>query len=104
MSVKMPDPKEVVDSVADGAMEIAQGPARIASNVAGAAETYASEMEANMEDFKKRMPDDPGAILDCGVKAVGQAARVGLGIVEGVGNGFMDTFAGVKKQIQRVTG
>lgn len=104
MGVKMPDPKEVVDSVADGAMEIAQGPARIAENIAGVAETYASDMKSNMEDFKKRMPDDPGAIADCGVKAVGQAARVGLGIVEGAGKGIMDTFDGVKKQIQRVTG
>ena len=104
MGVKMPDPKEVVDSVADGGMEIAQGPARIAKNIAGVAETYASEMESNMEDFKKRMPDDPGAIADCGVKAVGQTVKAGLGLFEGIGKGAMDTFGGVKSQIKRVTG
>jgi hypothetical protein len=57
-----------------------------------------------MDDFKGRMPDDPAAILDCGAKAVGQTVKAGLGMVEGVGKGVMDTFEAVKGQIKRVTG
>lgn len=101
---KLPDPKEVVDSVADGAVELAEGPARVAANVASVADTFATEMKSNMDDFKKRMPDDPAAIPDCAVKAVGQTVRAGLGMAEGVGKGIMDTFAAVKSQIERVTG
>ncbi|GAI74734.1 unnamed protein product, partial [marine sediment metagenome] len=40
----------------------------------------------------------------CGVKAVGQTVKAGLGLFEGAGRGIMDTFDGVKGQIKRVTG
>lgn len=102
--VKLPDPKELVDSVADGAVELAEGPARVAQNVASVADTYAGEVKANMEDFKARMPDDPAVIADVAVKAVGQTVKAGLDMAEGVGKGIMDTFEGVKSQIKRVTG
>lgn len=102
--VKLPDPKEVVDSVADGVVEVAEGPARVAKNVASVADNFAAEMKANMDDFKGRMPDDPSVIADVAVKAVGQTAKAGLGMIEGVGTGIMDTFEAVKGQIKRVTG
>ena len=84
---KLPDPKTVVDSIADGVVEAAEGPARVAKNVASVAETFASEMKANMDDVKARLPDDAD-----------------LGIFDGVGRGVMDTFEAVKNQITRVTG
>ena len=102
--VKLPDPKELVDSVADGAVEIAEGPARVAKNIASVADTYAGEVKANMDDFKARMPDDPAVIADVAVKAVGQTVKAGLGMAEGLGQGIMDTFEAVKGQIKRVTG
>ena len=102
MTTKLPDPKELVDSVADGAVEIAEGPARVAKNVASVAETFASEVKSNMDDLKTRMPDDPSVIADAAVKAVGQTAKAGLGMIEGVGKGIMDTYAAVKGQIERV--
>ena len=104
MTTKLPDPKEVVDSVADGAVELAEGPVRIANNIAGVANTFASEVKANMDDIKSRMPDDPSVIPDAAVKAVGQTVKAGLSMFEGVGKGFMDTFDAVKNQIKRVTG
>ena len=101
---KLPDPKELVDSIADGAIELAEGPARVARNVASVAETFASEMKANMDNVKNRMPDELSVIPDAAVKAVGQTVKAGLGIFEGIGKGVMDTFDGVKNQIRRVTG
>ena len=99
---KLPDPKELVDSVADGVVEVAEGPARVAKNVAGVAETFASEVKSNMDNVKTRMPDDPSVIADAAVKAVGQTAKAGLGIIEGIGDGIQDTFKAVKGQIERV--
>jgi len=104
MGTKLPDPKVVVDSMADGVMELAEGPARVAKNVAAVAEGYASEVKANMEDVKARMPDDPSVIADAAVKAVGQTVKAGLGMAEGIGKGVMETFEGVQSQIKRVSG
>lgn len=104
MGVKLPDPKELVDSVADGAVEVAELPARVAKNVASVADGFAVEVKTNMEDFKARMPDDPAVIADVAAKAVGQTVKAGLGMAEGFGKGIMDTFEAIKGQIKRVTG
>lgn len=102
MVTKLPDPKTLVDSVADGVIEVAEGPARVAKNVASVADTFASEVKSNMDDVKSRLPDDPAVIPDAAIRAVGQTAKAGLGLFEGIGRGIMDTFDAVKSQIQRV--
>jgi len=102
MPAKIPDVKELVDSVADGVVELAEGPIRVATNVAEVARTFASDVKANMDDVKSRMPDDPSVLGDAAIKAVGQTAKAGLGLFEGVGKGIMDTFTAVKSQIERV--
>jgi len=99
---QLPDPKTLVDSIADGALEVAEGPVRVAKNVASVADTFASDVQANMDNIKSRLPDDPSVIADAAVKAVGQTAKAGLGMIEGVGKGIMDTFEAVKNQIERV--
>lgn len=104
MVTKLPDPKTLVDSVADGVIELAEGPARVAQNVAGVATVFASEVKANMDNVKSRMPDDPSVIPDAAIKAVGQTVKAGLAMFEGFGKGVMDTFDAVKTQIKRVTG
>ena len=101
---KLPDPKTLVDSMADGVIEVAEGPARVAKNVASVADTFASEVKANMDGVKAAMPDDPSVIPDAAIKAIGQTVNAGLGMFEGVGKGVMDTFEAVKNQIRRVTG
>jgi len=102
MGTTLPDPKTLVDSIADGVVEAAEGPARIAANVAGVATTFATDVKANMDNVKGQMPDNPAAIPDAAIKAVGQTAKAGLGMVEGFGKGVMDTFVAIKAQIQRV--
>ncbi len=104
MVTKLPDPKVLVDSIADGVVEVAEGPVRIATNVAGTAQSFANEVKANMDQVKSRMPDDPSVIADAAIKMVGETARAGLGMFEGLGKGILDTFDGVKSQIRRVTG
>ena len=99
---QLPDPKTLVDSIADGVVEVAEGLPRVAKNVAGVCESFASEVKANMDDVKTRLPDDPSVIADAAVKAVGQTAKAGLGMIEGIGKGIMDTFDAVKGQIERV--
>lgn len=101
---RMPEPKEIVDSIADGAVELAEGPVRLAKNTADVADQFAGEVKANMDDFKSRMPDDPSAIIDCTIKGVGQLVDAGFGLAEGLGNAVIDTFGAVKNQIKRVTG
>jgi len=104
MGTALPDPKVLVDSVLDGVVEVAEGPARVAENVAGVAGAFASDMKANMDTVKGKLPDDPSVIPDAAIKAAGQTVKAGLGMFEAVGKGAMDTFEGVKNQIRRVTG
>jgi len=101
---KLPDPKTIVDSVADGIVELAEGPVRVAKNVAVVADTFATEVMANMDNIKTRMPDDPSVIPDAAAKAVGHTAKAGLGIINSFGKAATDTFAAVENQIRRITG
>lgn len=101
---KMPDPKMIVDSIGDGAVELAEAPVRAAENTANAARNFASNVKSNMEDFKKRMPSDLSAIPDCAMKAASHTFSDGIGFFEGFGNAARDTINGVKSQIRRVTG
>ena len=101
---QLPDPKVLVDSIADGAVELAEGPVRVAENVAGVCQGFASGVKANMETVKDQLPDNPSVLADAAIKAVGQTVNAGIGIVEGFGKGVMDTFSAVQTQIRRVTG
>lgn len=100
---KLPDPKTLVDSIADGVVEVATGPTRVADNVSAVANKHAKDMHANLDNLKARMPDDLSVIPDTAIKTVGQTVEAGLGIFEGIGKGIMDTFSGIKGQINRVT-
>lgn len=101
---KLPDPTTIVDSVADGIMEAAEGPVRIAANVAKVAQDFATEVKTNMENVKAKMPGDPSVLPDAAIKGAGQTVKAGIGMFDAFGRGVMETFEGVKKQIQRVTG
>jgi len=103
MGTQLPDPKELIDSVADGVVEVAEGPVRVVTNIAATCQTFATEVKANMDDIKKGLPDDPSVLAEVAVRAVGQTAKAGIGLIEGIGKGVMDTFDGLKNQIQRVS-
>lgn len=101
---KLPDPKTLVDSVADGVIELAEGPVRVAENVATVQKQFATNVKANMDDFKTRMPDDPSVIVDVVVRGVAHTVKDGISLFKGVGKGIMDTADAVEGQISRVTG
>ena len=101
---KLPGPQTIIDSLGDGVVELAEGPVRVAENTAEVAKTFASNIKGNMEDFKKRMPQDLSAIPDCAVKAAAHTIADGISLFEGIGKGIHDTLDGVKNQIKRVTG
>ena len=101
---KLPEPQTIIDSLGDGAVELAEGPVRVAENTADVAKNFASNVKGNMEDFRKRMPEDLSAIPDCAMKAVAHTVSDGIGLFEGLGKGIHDTLEGVKSQIKRVTG
>ncbi len=104
MSNKMPEPQTLVDSIADGAIELAEGPVRAAVNTAAVAQTFATQVKANMDDFKTRMPQDPTAIPDCAVRGAAQTVGAGISFVKGIGMAITDTLDAVHNQIKRVTG
>ena len=101
---KIPEPQILVDSIGDGAVELAEGPVRVAINTADVAKSFASNVKANMDDFKTRMPQDLSAIPDCAVRAAAHTVADGISLFEGIGKGVTDTLDGVKNQIKRVTG
>jgi len=101
---KMPEPQTLVDSIGDGAVELAEGPVRVAINTAEVAKTFASNVKANMDDFKTRMPQDLSAIPDCAVRGAAHTVADVIGLFKGIGKGVTDTLDGVENQIKRVTG
>ena len=102
--VKLPEPQTIIDSLGDGVVELAEGPVRVAANTADVAKNFASNVKGNMEDFKKRMPQDLSAIPDCAVKAAAHTVADGISLFEGIGKAITETLDGVKNQIKRVTG
>lgn len=101
---KVPDPKTIVDSVLDGAIEIAEGPVKTAEGIAAVATAYAAGARANLEEIKRSMPDDPSAIPGVAVKAVSQSVRASIGLVQSLADGVTSGLNGVQSQISRVTG
>jgi hypothetical protein len=101
---KLPELKTIIDSIGDGAVEVAEAPVRAAENTADTAKSFADHVKANMDDFKKRMPNDLSAIPDCAMRAVGHTVSDGISLFEGLGKALHDTLDGVKNQIKRVTG
>lgn len=101
---KLPEPQTILDSISDGVIELAEGPVRVAENTADVAKQFASNVKGNMDDFKKRMPQDLSAIPDCAMKAAAHTVSDGISFFEGIGKGVHDTLDGVKNQIKRITG
>jgi len=102
MGTAMPDPKILVDSVADGALEIVEVVPRVAENCAVVGAAFAASMKSNIDSVKGHMPDNPGVLPDVAVKAAGETVMAGVGLLQGFGKGIMDTLEGVQGQIRRV--
>jgi len=104
MGTAMPDPKILVDSVADGALEVVEVVPRVAENCAIVGTIFAASMKSNIDSVKGHMPDNPGVLPDLAVKAVGETVIAGVGLIQGLGKGIMDSLGGVQDQIRRGVG
>lgn len=104
MPNKLPEPQTIVEAVGDSVVELAEGPVRAAINTADVAKTFASDVKANMDDFKNRMPQDLSAVPDCAVRAATHTAKAGLDFIDGIAKAGMETFDAVRSQAKRITG
>jgi len=101
---QLPDPKVLVDSVADGVVGAIQIFPRVAENVAGIAHSYASSVNRNIDAFKASMPDEPAAVPRLLGNVVGETIGSFVGLFEAVIRAGSDTAADIKSQIRRGTG
>jgi len=102
--IKLPEPQTIVDSIGDGVVELAEGPVRAAINTADVAKNFATDVKANMDDFKKRMPADLSAVPDFAVRAATHTLKAGLDFVDGIGKAGVETFEAVRAQTKRIIG
>ena len=102
---KLPkDPKELVDSIADGAVGAMQVFPRVAENIAGVAHAYASSVNRNIDAFKSSMPDEPAAVPRLLGNVLGETVGSFVGLFEAVVKAGSDTASDIKSQIRRGTG
>jgi len=101
---EMKDPKEIADSVVDGAIGAVQFFPRAAEGVAKVANDYAASANKGLTELKTRMPEEPMVIPRLALGVIGETIGAGIGAIEAVIKAGSDTAADVKSQIKRVTG
>jgi hypothetical protein len=102
MAINLPEPKVVIDSVGDGAVELIQTGSRVLDKQAAVASSYAGSLKSCAEDIKRRTPDDPSVFLDAAIRTAGATIKAMVGTAEAVVGGIDETARGVKSQIERV--
>lgn len=100
---KVPDPKELIDSVGDGVMGAMQIFPRAAENIAGVAHAYAGSVNRSIDEFKAKMPDEPAVIPRMLGSIAGETIGAIVGLVEAVVRAGGTTAADIKSQIARGT-
>jgi len=98
------DPKEIVDSVADGVLSAAGFLPNTAENIARNATDYAASVRRSLDEVKTNMPDRPEVIPRAALGIVGETIGAGIGMVEAVAMGVSKTIKDIKTQAKRVTG
>jgi len=101
---ELKDPREIVDSIADGALSALQLFPRIAENIAANATGYAVSVNRNINNIKASMPDDPAVIPRTLGSIIGETFGAGIGMIEAVINAGSTTAREVSSQIKRTTG
>jgi len=102
--LRLPSVGTIVDSVGDGAIEVAKLPVRAVANVNGVGTTYINQVRANLDAIQNGLPHNPAVIPETGVKAIGQTVDAGIGLLHAIGSSLDETVRGVQSQIRRVTG
>jgi len=97
------DPKEIIDSIGDGVVGSVQFFPRVAENIAGVAQAYASSVNRNINEFKAKMPEEPAVIPRMLGSIAGETVGVAVGLVEAVVRAGSATAADIRSQIDRGT-
>jgi hypothetical protein len=97
-----PDPKVVVDSVADGACEVLTFGPRMIDRAGQNASTFGKNITGDLTNLRQQMPDRLEVIPDTAAKVVGHCVDGVLGGVEGIVGAVGDTASGIKAQVHRV--
>jgi len=100
--MNFPDPKVVVDSIGDGALTVVNTLPDAGKRLLNVGADYAGQIESDISAIKSGLPDNPGVIVDTGVKLIGQTVSAGIGGVEALAASFLNTLNGVKTEIGRV--
>ncbi len=101
---ELPDPKEIVDSVADGVVGAIQIFPRAAENIASVAHSYASSVNRNIDALKAGMPDEPAVVPRLLGNVIGETIGSFVGLFEALVKAGSDTAADIKSQIKKGTG
>lgn len=98
----LPDPKEIVDSMADGACTVLSVGPKLMNNCATSVADWAKNVDSDFANLRNDMPDKPEALPDTILKLTGHTVNGAFSTFEGAGRAVLDTCDGVRKQINRV--
>jgi len=98
---RVPEPKTLVDSVLDGAVELIGFYPRTASKLGSVLTDYANNVNRELDDIKARTPDRPEVIAKAVVGIVVHTARAGIGSIKAVAEAGKETVDAVESQVRR---
>ena len=101
--VPPPEPKEVVDSIGDGVVEVLQVGSRFIEKQGNLTREIGDGLMEIGEDVKADMFDKPEVLAKAAVGVVGSGVGLIFGTVGNVAAALSETASGVKKQASRVT-
>ena len=97
------DPKNIVDSVANGVVSAIGVLPNVAENVAKNATDYAAAVSKDLGELKANMPDHPEVVPRVALGIVGQTIGAGFGMIGGVIAGVDKAIKEIREQTERVT-
>lgn len=103
---KIPTPLETVDAVADIANQVARTPARVAGNVLMAAGQAFKNVGADIARPAEysEIPPPPDVLFEPVISGVSHIIGGVINSAKGAADGVVETFDGVRREVQKFTG
>ena len=101
MRKKIPTPLETADLGADVVSQIVAIPARVGSNVLGAAARALGNIDRDIAKPREHaeIPPPPGVIVEAGVSGLGHIATGILDVFKGALDGVIQTGNGIRREV-----
>lgn len=96
------DPKVIIDSIGDGAVEVLQIGSRVCEKQSAVMGTLGTQLNSIGENIKGKMPDDPSVLPTSALRAGGALLSAFIGTGESLVAAIDETAKGLKSQIDRV--